>query len=85
MEWVSKNGYVTLRAEVWDLSGRPLKTLTAADVRQVDPARGKWQAMRQEMVSAQTGHRTILQYESYKVNQQVGGELFTPRSLEREP
>jgi uncharacterized protein len=83
-EWVSRDSYVTLRAEMWDLAGRLLKTLTATEVRLVDPAGGKWQAMQLEMLSARTGHRTVIRYETYKVNQRVGDEFFTTRYLESE-
>ncbi|MBI3625094.1 MAG: outer membrane lipoprotein-sorting protein [Candidatus Rokubacteria bacterium] len=83
--WIRKDNDVTVKAEFWDLAGQPLKTLTAADVQLVDPARRKWQPMRLEMSHLQTGHRTIIQFENFKANQQIKDDFFTTRYMEREP
>ena len=82
---IRKDNFVMLKGEYWDQAGQPLKTITAADLQLVDPTHRKWQPMRLEAVNAQTGHRTILQYQDFKANQQVKDELFTTRYLEREP
>lgn len=85
VEWVRQDNYVTIRAELWDLSGRRLKAFTATDVRLVDPARGKWQPMRMEMTNLQTGHRTVIRYETFKTDQKIKDEFFAVRYMEREP
>jgi hypothetical protein len=41
--------------------------------------------MQLEAANLQTGHRTIIRFENYKVNQQVKDEFFTTRYMEREP
>ena len=83
--WIRQDNDVTIKAEFWDLAGQPLKTLTAADVQLVDSARRKWQPMRLEMGNTQTGHRTIIQFENFKANQQIKDDFFTTRYMEREP
>ena len=85
VEWVRTDNAVTLRAEMWDLAGEPLKVFVASDVRQVDAVRGKWQAMRLEMTTIQTGHRTLIRYERFQTNQGIADDFFTPRYLDREP
>jgi hypothetical protein len=85
IEWLRTDNSVTLRAEMWDLIGEPLKTLVASDVRQVDAERGKWQAMRLEMTTIPSGHRTVIHYERFLANQGIGDDFFTPRFLDREP
>ena len=83
--WIRKDNFVMARGEYWDLAGQPLKTLTAREVKQVDPARKKWQPMHLEAANAQTGHRTIIRYDDFKANQGVRDEFFTTRYMEREP
>jgi len=41
--------------------------------------------MRLEALNSQTGHRTVIQYDTFKANQQVRDDFFTTRYLEREP
>lgn len=82
--WISKDNFMTVRSEFWDESGQMLKASTFGDIRQVDPARNKWQAMRLEAANAQTGHRTIIRFENFKVNQQVKDDYFTARYMEKE-
>lgn len=84
VNWIRKDNLVTLRSEFWDESGQMLKTETFADVRQVDPARNKWQAMRLEAHNVQTGHRTIIQFEDFRLNEQVREDFFTTRYMEKE-
>ncbi|MBI3028711.1 MAG: outer membrane lipoprotein-sorting protein [Candidatus Rokubacteria bacterium] len=83
--WIRKDNFVMARGEYWDQAGQPLKGIRATSVQLVDPGRQKWQAMRLEAANTQTGHRTVIQYESFKANQQVRDGLFTTRHLEREP
>ena len=82
--WLRKDNLVTVKAEFLDESGEALKTLAFYDVQQVDAKRGKWQAMRLEANNVQTGHRTVIQFENFKVNQNVKDDFFTKRYMEKE-
>jgi outer membrane lipoprotein-sorting protein len=81
---IRQDNFVTIRADYWDQGGQPLKVYLAADVRATDAGRGKFQAMRQETSNLQTGHRTVLTFTNFKVNQGVKDEFFTTRYMERE-
>jgi predicted RND superfamily exporter protein/outer membrane lipoprotein-sorting protein len=81
--WIRKDNFVSIKAEFWDESGQLLKTSAFTDVREVDPARHKWQAMRLQADNVQSGHRTIIQYGEFKVNQHVKDDYFTTRYMER--
>ncbi|MBI4590588.1 MAG: outer membrane lipoprotein-sorting protein [Candidatus Rokubacteria bacterium] len=83
--WIRKDNFVMLKADYWDLAAQPLKTIRSTGLQLVDPARQKWQPMRLESMNIQTGHRTVIQYETFKANQQVKDEFFTTRYMEREP
>ncbi len=82
--WVRKDNFMSVKGEFWDESGQLLKTSTFTDIRQVDPGRDKWQAMRLETDNVQTGHRTVIQYGDFKVNQKVKDDFFTTRYMEKE-
>ena len=82
-QWIRKDNDVTVRAEFWDRAGQPLKRATYADVKQVDAARSRWQAMRLEAENLQTGHRTVIQFDRFTANVGVSDEYFTTRYLER--
>ncbi len=83
--WIRKDNFVTIKEEFWDRAGQPLKSCKGEDVQLVDPDRGRWRPMRLEATNSQTGHRTIIQFENFKVNQQIPDEFFTARYMEREP
>lgn len=84
MQWVRKDNFMTVKSELWDEGGEPLKTTSYHDIQLVDATQGKWQAMRLEANNLQTGHRTSIRIESFKVSQHVPDDVFTPRYLERE-
>jgi uncharacterized protein len=82
--WIRKDNQMTARSEFWDEAGQPLKKTAYRDIQLVDPQRDRWQAMRLEAENLQTGHRTAIRVESFKLDAQVPDALFTARSLERE-
>lgn len=84
MDWVRKNSHVTVKSHYWDGAGQLLKISTFGDFRQVDPKRNKWQAMRLESGNVLTGHRTVIQFDSFKVNQNVDEQMFTTRHMEKQ-
>ena len=75
---------MTVKTEFWDETGQMLKTSTFNDIQLVDSKRDKWQAMRLEASNVQTGHRTVIFFENFKVNQQVKDAFFTVNYMEKE-
>lgn len=84
ISWIRKDNNMTVKAEFWDETGQMLKTSTFNDIQLVDPKRDKWQAMRLEASNVQTGHRTVILFENFKVNQQVKDAFFTTNYMEKE-
>jgi len=82
--WISKRSFMERKVEYLDAAGRPLKTLTVSEVKEIDATNGKWWAMRREMVNHQTGHSTLLVFENLDTQKPVGENFFTTRYLERE-
>lgn len=83
LTWVRTDNFVSPRVEIWDNEGKPLKRILASDIRQVG-SNGRWQAMRTEAENLQTGHRTVIELEGYKAEQNVDPGNFTPTSLDRQ-
>lgn len=82
--WIRKDNFMSVKAEFWDEAGQLLKTSSFTDIRQVDPEHGKWQAMRLQAENVQSGHKTVIQYGNFKVNQKVPDDFFTTRYMEKE-
>jgi uncharacterized protein len=84
VSWLRTDNLMAVRVDFWDESGQMLKTSTYTNIQLVDLKRGKWQAMRLEANNVQTGHRTVIQFDNFKANQQVKDEFFTTRYMEKE-
>lgn len=84
VSWLRKDNLMAVKVDYWDEAGQMLKTSTFTDIQLVDPKLGKWQAMRLEASNVQTGHRTVIKFDNFKVNQQVKDEFFTTRYMEKE-
>jgi uncharacterized protein len=79
---VSKSHYTTLRTELWDAEGQLLKEEFFSDFQNVDPAHGKWVAMRSTARNVQTGHTSEVVFKDYTIDPSVPATLFTTRTLE---
>ena len=82
--WIRKDNLMTVKSEFWDEAGEPVKASSFTDIQLVDAAHNKWQAMRLEATNLQTGHRTVIKFENFKVNQKVKDDFFTMRYMEKE-
>jgi len=82
VSWIRKDNFVSTKLEGYDLQGRLFKRLLVTDIRQVDPALGRWQPMRLEMINLETGHRTVFSYDDFRANVGIQPTIFTRRYLE---
>ena len=82
VSWVDRESWVAVRVDIYDTTGELLKRITSADIREVDAAHHKWQAMKLTAANVQTGHSTILEFRNFKANVGVNDNVFTTRSLE---
>jgi hypothetical protein len=82
LSWLRASDNVLVKAEYFDATGTLVKAYGAEDVRLVDPANRRFQAMRQTMRNLTTGHSTTIEYSSFRTDQPVAASQFQPRSLE---
>jgi len=83
VNWIAKDSFISIKAEVYDEQGELLKVYHAQDIRLVDAAHRKYVPMKLEARNVQTGHRTVIQISDYKVNQNVSDASFSARYMER--
>ena len=82
--WIDQQNFVSLKTDYWDDVGKPLKSIHVSDVREADASRKKWQFMHVEATNQQSGHKTVLHFDSYRANQGITEDTFTPRYLEKD-
>ena len=82
--WVSKQNRVVVKVDLFDINGSPLKTVVSSDLRLVDAAQGKWQAMKLTAKNVQTGHSTQIILDRFEANVNVAESVFTQRYIELE-
>jgi hypothetical protein len=82
--WVRKDNFFAIKGDMWDEGGQQLKSFHMTELQEVDASRRKWQAMRLESANQQTGHRTVIKFDNFKVNQKVRDDYFTTRYMEKE-
>lgn len=82
--WIRKDNNFAIKGDLWDEAGEPVKKFHMTELKEVDPARHKWQAMKLEAENLQSGHKTIISFENFKVNQKVRDDFFTTRYMEKE-
>lgn len=81
--WVRKDNYMSSQARFWDEHGQILKLTTVRDIRHVDPKNNKWQGMILETTNLQTDHKTIIQFDDFRVDHNIRDDYFTTRYMER--
>ena len=80
LSWIGKDNFVASQIEVWDLGGQPLKRISASDIRPVGST-GRFQPMLSVAENLQSGHRTSVQFQDFKADQQVAASMFRPQEL----
>jgi hypothetical protein len=79
--WIRKDNSVLARGRFYDKSGSLLKTLEAADIKQVEGT-SKWRANRMEMANPNTGHKTVLTFGKFEIDKALVEDVFSLRNLE---
>jgi len=81
--WISKNNFVQLRGQVWELRGNRIKYFTSSDIQLIDDF---WTIGRLQAVTTRNGnqeHASVLQIKSIQYNVELPDELFTTEYMER--
>jgi len=82
--WLRQDNFLETKVEYYDLSNRLLKTQLVGNHKLLEPATQRWVALHREMANQQTGHRTVLNFDTVESGIAIADDLFTTRYLERE-
>jgi uncharacterized protein len=85
MEWIRADNYVMEKAQLYDVGDKLLKIIVAGNIRPVDPAKTRWQAMRLEARNMLTGRTTVIKFENYSAAVGLSAKQFSERALEHGP
>lgn len=81
--WISKENYLQLRGQVWELRGNRIKYFTASEIEQIDEI---WTIKRLQVVTTRNErqeHASVLQINSIDYNVEVDDSLLTTESMQR--
>ncbi len=81
--YVNHKNNMILRVEYFDKKGEYFKKQTLSDIIYMEKY-GKWRTHKMEMENIKTGHKTVLIFKNFKINEGIIDDLFTIRYLERE-
>jgi outer membrane lipoprotein-sorting protein len=82
--WLRKDNFLETKVEYYDLSARLLKTQIVTQPKLLESEQQRWFALHREMTNAQTGHKTVLNFDEVEAGSAPPDEQFTTRYLERE-
>lgn len=72
--------WMVRQSKMWDVQGKPLKTVSFRDIRQVQ---GIWTQHELEVVNHKTGHRTRFVFSDVDYRDGVDDRMFTQHALKR--
>ena len=81
--WISKDNFIQLRGQAWELRGNRIKYFSASDIEQVD---GIWTIGRMQAVSTRNGnqlHSSVLQLNDIEYNLDLDDGMFTTEAMQR--
>ncbi|GBF51456.1 polyketide cyclase/dehydrase [Leptospira ryugenii] len=81
---IQKDNFITLAGEAYDENGDLIKKFAFSDYQLVEPNKNKWWSMKAEVQNVQTGHKTVILTENFKVEPELEDKYFSTRFLERD-
>jgi hypothetical protein len=79
--WIDSEHYLVLKAEFYDRDGKLLKIHSGS--KPVKVANDKFRVSHQEVENVTSKHKTLVDYDNFKIDSGLQDDLFTLRSLER--
>jgi outer membrane lipoprotein-sorting protein len=83
VSWLGKTDYVPRKAMIYDRKKRLHKTLAVGEVREIDPKKHRFRAMKLTMVNKQNGRSSVMTVDKIKLRSEIPDRYFTTRFLER--
>ena len=80
--WIDKTNFVNIKTKFYNKKGKLFKVFNASDIRIIQGT-NIWRAHQMMMENLQTHHKTLLLFNNFVVNKEIGDGNFTQRYLER--
>ncbi|MCZ8343073.1 MAG: outer membrane lipoprotein-sorting protein [Leptospira sp.] len=81
---IQKDNLLALAGESYDENGDLLKKFSFSEYEQVEPSKNRWWSMKAEIQNVQTGHKTIILTENFKLDTSLEDKYFSARFLEKD-
>lgn len=81
---IQKDNLTLLSGENYDENGDLIKKFSFSDYELVEPNKSRWWSMKAEVQNVQTGHKTSIITENFKVDPAIEDRFFSTRFLEKE-
>lgn len=82
--FLGKNDRVLRKVVFYDTDGELLKTLTASDIKIIDPSSGKKMAMFMRMDNHQNERKSVIIINEVKINENLKDDMFTIDFIEKQ-
>ncbi len=81
--WISKDNYLQMRGQAWELRGNRIKYFTSSEIELIE---GIWTIKSLQAITTRNGrreHASILQLNSVEYNTEIEDELFSTENMQR--
>ena len=81
--WISKESYLQMRGQAWELRGNRIKYFTSSEIELIDDV---WTIKSLQAITTRNGrqeHASILQLNSVEYNVEIEDELFSTENMQR--
>ncbi len=85
VSWIRLDNSVMVQGELYDDHNALLKRYFARDLKEVDAVNHHWQPMELEMQNVQSGHASVIHYESFEVGIELPAKIFSSHALDSLP
>lgn len=83
ISWIRKDNFVEAKVDYYDLRGQLFRTQTTDNHKMVEAEPQRWLALRREMLSYETGHKTVISIDRIETNVSVSARAFSAESLDQ--
>lgn len=83
VNWVRPDNHMFVQVEYYGEDGALMKRLSASNVKEVDPSKHKWMALKSRMENVKNGKYTDLEFSDVKANGGIADSVFTIQNLQK--
>ncbi len=82
-QWVRQDNTMAEKVEHFDKDGALVKRIALSEIREVDPEKHKWMALKLAVTNVKNGKYTNMDFAKVKVNTDISDAVFTQQNLSK--